>query len=115
MNGNKLIGLNAPTGDNEPATKGYADNIKSIANGKCSKAEKTTSLTVSGWGTGLTQTVSGSGVTASNTVIVAPNAASHAAYAEANVRCTAQEGGKLTFTCDEVPTAALTVNVVILT
>ena len=115
MNGQKISGLNEPTGDNEPATKGYADNIKSIANGKCSKVEKTASLTVSGWGTGLTQTVSVSGVTASNTVIVAPNAVSHVAYAEANVRCTAQTSGKLTFTCDEIPTAALTVNVVILT
>lgn len=115
MNGQKISGLNEPTGDNEPATKGYADEIKSIANGKCSKAEKTASLTVSGWGTDLTQTVSVSGVTASNTVIAAPNAASHAAYAEANVRCTAQAIGKLTFICDEVPTAALTVNVVILT
>lgn len=115
MNGQKLSGLNEPTGDNEPATKGYADRIKSIANGKCSKAEKTASLTVSGWGTGLTQTVSVSGVTASNAVIAAPNPASHAAYTEANVRCTAQASGKLTFTCDEIPTAALTVNVVILT
>ena len=115
MNGQKISGLNEPTGDNEPATKGYADNIKSIANGKCSKTEKTASLTVSGWGTSLTQTVSVSGVTANNTVIVSPNAASHAAYAEANVRCTAQTSGKLTFTCDEKPTAALTVNVVILT
>lgn len=112
MNGQKISGLNAPTGDNEPATKGYADGI---ANGKCSKAENTASLTVSGWGTGLTQTVSVSGVTASNTVIVAPNAASHTVYTEANVRCTAQTSGKLTFTCDEIPTAALTVNVVILT
>ena len=115
MNGQKISGLNEPTGDNEPVTKGYADNIKSIANGKCSKVEKTASLTVSGWGTSLTQTVSVSGVTANNTVFVAPNAASHAAYAEANVRCTAQTSGKLTFTCDEKPTAALTVNVVILT
>lgn len=115
MDGQKISGLNAPTGDNEPATKGYADGIKSIANGKCSKAEKTTSLTISGWGTGLTQTVSVSGVTASNAVIAAPNPASHVAYTEANVRCTAQESGKLTFTCDEIPTAALTVNVVILT
>lgn len=107
MNGQAISGLNTPTKDNEAATKGYADS-------KCSKKETTASLTVSGWGTDLTQTVSVSGVTASNTVIVAPNAASHAAYAEANVRCTAQASGKLTFTCDEKPTAALTVNVVIL-
>ena len=115
MNGQALNGLNTPTSDTQPATKKYADDIKTIANGKCAKTEGTASLSVSGWGTGLTQTVSVSGVTASNTVIVAPNAASHAAYAEANVRCTSQVSGKLTFTCDEKPTAALTVNVVILT
>ena len=28
MNGQKLRGLNAPTADDEPATKGYADNLK---------------------------------------------------------------------------------------
>lgn len=31
MNGQKLTGLNAPTADNEPATKGYADGIKNAA------------------------------------------------------------------------------------
>lgn len=74
---------------------------------------KTATLSTSGWSNN-TQTVSVSGVTGTNTVIVSPAPASHAAYAEANVRCTAQASGKLTFTCDDVPTAELTVNVVIL-
>ena len=47
-------------------------------------------------------------------VIVAPAPDSLEAYAAAGVRCTAQASGKLTFTCQSVPTAALTVNVVIL-
>lgn len=73
----------------------------------------TATLSTSGWSSN-TQTVSVSGVTATNTVIVSPAPASHAAYAEANVRCTAQASGKLIFTCDDEPTAELTVNVVIL-
>lgn len=115
MNGQTLNGLSTPTSYTQPATKKYADDIKAFADRKCAKTEGTASLTVSGWGTGLTQTVSVSGVTVDNTVFVAPNAASHVAYAEANVRCTGQSSGKLTFTCDEKPTATLTVNVVILT
>lgn len=74
----------------------------------------TATLPASDW-SGSTQTVSVIGVTIDNTVIVSPAAASHVAYAEANVRCTAQSSGKLTFTCDDVPSKALTVNVVILT
>lgn len=72
----------------------------------------TTSLTVAGWASGE-QAVSVSGVTASNLVIVGPDPGSHASYCEANVRCVAQEAGKLTFACDSVPSVALTVNIVI--
>ena len=73
----------------------------------------TATLSAAGW-SNLAQTVNVSGVTSDNTVIISPAAASHVAYSEANVRCTAQASGKLTFTCDDVPSEALTVNVVIL-
>lgn len=129
MNGQTLTGLNAPTSANDAVNKAYADDIKTTAtnaanaaseaqttaDGKCGKSTKTASLTTSGWSSSMTQTVSVSGVTSSNTVVVSPAPASYAAYTEANVRCTAQASGKLTFTCDTVPTAALTVNVLILT
>lgn len=71
------------------------------------------SLTTSGWSS-LTQTVSVSGVTANNTVIVTPAPASHVAYSEAGAYCSAQASGKLTFKCSQKPTSALTVNVLIL-
>lgn len=67
-------------------------------------------LTVEGWANN-SQTVSVSGATASNLVIVSPDPDSHAGYAEAGVRCTAQSSGKLTFACDDVPSVALTVNI----
>ncbi len=73
----------------------------------------TVSLAVASWSASNTITVNAAGVTASNTVIISPAPASFAAYGEAGVRCTAQAAGKLTFTADSKPTAALTVNVVI--
>lgn len=80
-----------------------------IANEAVSKS-LTVTLTVAGW-TNNQQTVAASGVTSSNTVIVSPAPASFIAYGKAQVRCTAQASNSLTFQCEKVPTAALTVNV----
>jgi len=73
----------------------------------------TGTLTVAGWSSN-TQTISVTEVTASNTVIVSPAPASFADYGNAKIHCSAQGPGTLTFTCDTVPTNAITVNVVIL-
>ena len=76
------------------------------------KSTATATLTTT-WSS-KTQTVSVTGVTASNTVVVTPAPASYNAYCEYGVYCSAQASGTLTFTCDEVPTSSLTVNVLIL-
>ena len=73
----------------------------------------TASLPVASWSSNA-QTVSVSGVTASNTVIVTAAPASYEHYNECAVRCSAQAAGTLTFTCTDTPTSALTVNVLIL-
>lgn len=70
-------------------------------------------LAANNW-SGNQQTVTASGVTADNTVIPGPAPASHAAYAENGVYCSAQGTNTLTFTCDSVPSADLTVNVAVL-
>lgn len=70
-------------------------------------------LAAASW-SNLAQTVNVSGVTANNTVIVTPAPASYDAYCEAGVYCSAQASGSLTFKCTSAPTAALTVNVLIL-
>ena len=80
------------------------------------KADKPTALAVnlpaSGWNaTAKTQTVNAAGVTASALCIVVAAAESFVAYGEAQVRCSAQGAGTLTFTCEDVPTADLTANV----
>lgn len=80
---------------------------------KLNTAPVSATLSASSW-SNLTQTVSVSGVTASNTVIITPAPSSHTSYCASGVYCSAQASGTLTFTCTEKPTSALTVNVLIL-
>lgn len=70
-------------------------------------------LAVADWSSN-TQTVTVTGVTASNIVFVSPAPASASDYASAGIICTAQGTDSLTFTCTTVPTNAITVNVVIM-
>ncbi len=61
-----------------------------------------------------TWTVSATGVTANNTVVVNPNPTYFADWVDNRVRCTGQGAGTLSFACDTNPTRAITVNVLIL-
>ena len=76
-------------------------------------AAKTATLTAAGW-SDSSQTVAVEGVTASNTILVAPASDSQEVWGKAGIVCTAQSAGSLTFTCKSVPTAAVTANIVIL-
>ena len=105
----------APTSDLQAATKKYVDD--SATNIK-PKAHKVT-LTVTGWyGTTKTQTVTVSGVSATETaqeIRITPATASMTAYMEAGVYASGQAANQITFTASEKPTADLTVYVVIST
>lgn len=70
-------------------------------------------LTVANWSSN-TQTVTVNGVTASNSVLVAPAPASATDWSSAGIICTAQASNSLTFTCATTPTNDITVNVCIL-
>ena len=95
-------------------TSGYTQ-VKSttISILAASQTYATASLAVASWsGSGpYTQTVSVSGVTVSNTVVVSPAPASFTAWGESAVYASAQAAGKLTFTAAVKPTAALTANI----
>ena len=67
-------------------------------------------LTVAGWSDN-SQTVTASGVTANNAVVVSPTPNSYLSYGEFGVYCSAQATNELTFVCDSVPDVDLTVNV----
>ena len=73
----------------------------------------TVTLTVEGW-LNNAQTVTATGVTASNTVIVSPVPSAMSDYAGGGIVCTAQGTNTLTFECDTTPTSAIDVNVVII-
>lgn len=60
------------------------------------------------------QTITVTGVTADNTVIVSPASASASDYADAEILCTAQGANSLTFTCTTDPINNISVNIVIL-
>lgn len=73
----------------------------------------TVTLSASGWSENA-QTASVADVAADSIVVVAPAPASRKAYIEADVYCSAQGNGTLTFACEDVPSTALTVNVQII-
>ncbi len=91
-----LLALHEAIGENAPETKSV-------------------SLSSSAWtlsGSEYIQTVSVSGVTSGNTVIVSPAPASADAYSKASAYCSAQAAGKLTFTSNSEIAASL--NIIIL-
>lgn len=69
-------------------------------------------LAVADWSSN-TQTITVSGVTSSNVVLVGPAPSSAQDYADAGIICTAQGTDSLTFTCTTVPSNAITLSVVI--
>lgn len=72
-------------------------------------------ITVNDWNNGTTCTKSGlTGVTSTNNIIINPAPSSYKAFTESVVRATAQGNGSITFTCDSTPTAAITINVLVL-
>ena len=77
------------------------------------KVCETITLSAGGW-IDNTQEVNVDSVTDSNTVFVSPDPVNHVEYADSGSYCSAQEDGKLTFTCDSVPSKDLAVNVVVI-
>lgn len=97
------------TAGTDYATPGQVNALKT-------KAHKVT-LTVAGWNSSTKQqTVSVADVVADETaqqILPMPAAASLSAYNDAGILCTGQGAGTLTFQCETVPTAEITVYVTI--
>lgn len=75
-------------------------------------AQAHVTLTAAGWSDN-TQTVTVSGVTADNMVIVTYAPGSREAWTDADIYCSAQAANALVFTCSDVPTTDVTANVAI--
>jgi hypothetical protein len=94
------------------STNDYTTEEKTKLEGLSAPVARTATLTVAGWSE-TTQTVSVTGVTADSILTVTYAPASHDAWLDAGVYCSAQGEGTLTFTCATTPVAALTANIVI--
>lgn len=102
----------------ETDTSAISDDVRVINEELPNKANKSIPVTVTlasaSW-VDNSQTVSATGVTESNNVVVSPSGRdSTTAWADGEVLCTSQGSNALTFTCTTVPTADITVSVVIL-
>ena len=100
--------------DSTTTNKFVTSAEKSTWSGKQDALWKLTITLTSAWWSSQTQTVSATGVTASNTVIVSPDPSDYSKYTDAEIYCSAQGSGTLTFTCVTEPTNNLDVNVVII-
>lgn len=88
--------------------------IRLWTNAQTVSATTTTATLTSGGWSSHTQTVTVSGVTATNTVIVSYAPSSKTAWQNADIYCSAQGANSLTFTCTTDPSVNVTANVVIL-
>ena len=96
--------------------RSVSDTEKNTWNNKADKAvSRSVTLYASSWNTSYKNySVTVTGMTAAANCIITAAPASYMAYAEAGVRCISQYGNGLTFQCEEIPTADLAVNVLIL-
>jgi hypothetical protein len=65
------------------------------------------------WWSNNSQTVTATWVTTTNSVVISPDPSSFEDYTWATIYCSAQATNSLTFTCSDVPSNDITVNVMI--
>lgn len=87
--------------------------LKNVIDGKAEIDIGSLTLSVGNW-SNMSQSVSASGVTMSNTVIVVPSPENYTTYHECGIYCSAQGTNTLTFTTTEQPTADLSVQFMII-
>lgn len=96
------------------ATKSEIPDTSNLASKSdvTTSAAKEISIDSSAW-SDLTATVSASGVTATNTIIVTYHPDSFTAASNAGIYCSAQGAGTLTFKCVTAPTTTIKINILI--
>lgn len=101
--------------DASVTTDKYADaSVTAEKLASSAKSKGVTALLLNDGWTDNEQTVDVEGVTADNNILVAAAPDSRTAWNDAEIYCSAQADGTLTFKCGTVPTANVTANVVIL-
>ena len=95
--------------------KTAAESVVDIANSALEAAtvkQVSVTLSASGWSDNQ-QTATASGVTASNAIVVSPDPEYFTVYGESQIRAVKQATNSVTFKCEDVPTEAVKVNILI--
>lgn len=87
-------------------------NLQTILDTKIQPVTKSISLLSNGW-INKRQTLSVSGVTTTNNLLVTPAPASIQAWQDGGIRCVLQSNNSLTFDCVITPETNITVNILI--
>ena len=108
--------ISVATVDNTPTASSSnlvtSSGVKNYVDTNAAVPSKAVVVSISGWSSNKA-TISVSGVTASNNVIVTPHPDYFVTWTECMVRATSQSAGKLTFTCEETPSGTIKANVLI--
>lgn len=104
----------AQEGGYEGTESEFNTALAEIANKAAKSTALTVTLPVAGWNaTAKTQTVTASGVTAEDHLVITAAPASFVPYSQAGVRCSGQAADQLTFLCETIPAEELTVQVLV--
>ena len=108
----------SPTNVAEPGTPINKELLQplceAVENAESKHATVAATISATGWGTNNTQEITVVGVKTNSTVIISPDPTSQEVWGKAQIICTAQAEGRLTFECKKTPSAAVTANIVIL-
>lgn len=110
-----ILGINSDVVPIERGGTGATTARNALINlGAMSMISRTVMLDVDAWNNNE-QTVDVDGVTADNVVVISPRPTfdDYTSYTESGIHCSAQFDGGLIFTCKEVPSMIITVNVAI--
>lgn len=105
--------VNKGLGNIQGVIKRNSNGSFEAVSGATSSSELTVSLVVANWSNN-TQTVTATGVTTTNSVVIAPTTASKEDYLRAGIYCSSQGTNSLTFTCDTVPSNTVSVSVLVM-
>lgn len=96
------------------AATSHTHTLNDLPAGLSIKSSTSVTVATSAWSNKAT-TVTVSGVTANNDIIVSYKPESKSVFETAGIYASAQAANSITFTCATVPTASVTINVLILT
>lgn len=114
VDGCVLSNLSDPLSDGDAVPKSYLERYVAGLDLQKKHSATTALLKAKEWSSNHIQSVTVTGVTTDNTVILSSAPASREIYRDCYIQCDGQVSNGLVFSCDDIPEEDVTVNVIIL-